>query len=222
MEPLQDHNHESDQETSREMMLKLFPDGVIPRLKFKEAVGLCFDRYATFKGRSRRSEFWWFYLAYLLAVLVPCLPVFVLSTLEEHAIINTDTGYWVIPALLAAVLALAGMIALIVFLVPAFAVQTRRLHDIGRSGWWVVWSTVASCILEVLPFFIFGTQALHIGSLEQYSLAFKVSLFAGVSLLTASVIENLLWLTILVFSMFDSLKDSNKYGRSPKYLRRIE
>ena len=33
-----------------------------PTLNFFEAIKVCFSKYATFSGRARRSEFWWFYL----------------------------------------------------------------------------------------------------------------------------------------------------------------
>ncbi|MBR6339050.1 MAG: DUF805 domain-containing protein [Alloprevotella sp.] len=36
---------------------------VAPMMSFGDAVKTCFKKYASFKGRARRSEFWWFYLA---------------------------------------------------------------------------------------------------------------------------------------------------------------
>ena len=35
---------------------------VKPQMGFVEAIKTCFQKYANFKGRARRSEFWWFYL----------------------------------------------------------------------------------------------------------------------------------------------------------------
>lgn len=34
-----------------------------PMMSFIDAVKTCFSKYVNFKGRARRSEFWWFYLA---------------------------------------------------------------------------------------------------------------------------------------------------------------
>ncbi|HCC50725.1 MAG TPA: DUF805 domain-containing protein [Porphyromonadaceae bacterium] len=72
-------------------------------------------KFATFGGRSRRKEFWFFLL------------------------INGAIGYLL--GLITGSLGMAGMIIQAVFglaiLVPAIAVSIRRLHDIGKSGWWV-------------------------------------------------------------------------------------
>jgi uncharacterized membrane protein YhaH (DUF805 family) len=76
-------------------------------MDFVTAVKTCFSKYADFKGRALRSEFWWFQL---FVVIV-------------QAVLNA-----VLPPL-------AGVFGLIVLL-PGLAVGARRLHDIGRSGWW--------------------------------------------------------------------------------------
>lgn len=77
-------------------------------------------KYAVFRGRASRSEFWSFYAVYLIAtVAVIMLDQSYFGTLRD------ESG--VITMLFAAVHALPGM-----------AVQVRRLHDINRSGWWIL------------------------------------------------------------------------------------
>lgn len=70
----------------------------------------CFtEDFANFKSRARREEFWFFYLA--------------------SVIISTIAGLiatW-----------LSSLVGL-VFLVPSLAVGARRLHDTGRSGWFML------------------------------------------------------------------------------------
>lgn len=80
---------------------------------------LALRKYATFEGRSRRSEYWYYVLFYLLIV-------FVLSMLD--ALFDTDSEVQGIGLL-------SGVFSL-VMLVPTLAVTCRRLHDTGRSGWW--------------------------------------------------------------------------------------
>lgn len=84
---------------------------------FAESIRTCLRKYATFSGRARRSEFWWFHLFYVLCLVV--MTVLVIAT-------NS-----VIPLIL-----FLGLV------LPSLAVQSRRLHDSGRSGWWVLISLI--------------------------------------------------------------------------------
>ena len=86
-----------------------------------EAVASFFARYADFRGRSRRSEYWWVQLALGLAYLAAALVVSVLGAVSD----TLGTAASVLLALLALAVA-----------VPAYALLWRRLHDTGRSGWW--------------------------------------------------------------------------------------
>ena len=78
-------------------------------VSFIEATKLFFTRYADFKGRSRRSEYWWASLATFIVTSV------------LTAIIPDLVGIWNL-----------------VILVPSFAIGVRRMHDIGKSGWWIL------------------------------------------------------------------------------------
>jgi len=71
-------------------------------------------QYAGFSGRARRSEYWWFALASFLASVVA-------------SIIDTAIGVSILEWILTLAL-----------LVPSLAVAVRRLHDTGRSGWWLL------------------------------------------------------------------------------------
>ena len=78
-------------------------------------------RYAEFSGRSRRKEYWSFFLLMLAANIVVSIVGGILGD--------------VISGLLSIVLFLA-------FFIPGIAVGIRRLHDTGRSGWWLLISLV--------------------------------------------------------------------------------
>jgi uncharacterized membrane protein YhaH (DUF805 family) len=84
-------------------------------------------KYATFEGRARRSEYWYFMLFYFLAVVV-------LSFIDVFTgMYNEEYGFGLLSALF--------MVATIL---PSLAVTVRRLHDTDRSGWWV--------LLNLIPF----------------------------------------------------------------------
>ena len=76
-------------------------------MDFVQAIKSCLGQYATFSGRATRSEFWWFFLFQVLVMVAA-------SMLGD--VING--------------------IASLGLLLPALAVGARRLHDIGRTGWW--------------------------------------------------------------------------------------
>jgi len=76
-------------------------------MDFVQAIKSCLGQYATFSGRASRSEFWWFFLFQVLVMVAA-------SMLGD--VING--------------------IASLALLLPALAVGARRLHDIGRTGWW--------------------------------------------------------------------------------------
>jgi uncharacterized membrane protein YhaH (DUF805 family) len=82
-------------------------------MNFTEA-GLSFlYKYAEFTGRSSRSEYWY-------AILFCALVGFGTGFFEALLGLSTSMSF----------------IFQLVFLVPSFAIVTRRLHDIGKSGWW--------------------------------------------------------------------------------------
>lgn len=67
MEPIQKQNFEQTQQS--------MSGTVVPRLTFGQAIKEAFSKYATLKGRSRRSEYWWFSLFLTLVLLVFFLPI---------------------------------------------------------------------------------------------------------------------------------------------------
>ena len=80
-------------------------------MSFMDSVKNVFHNYATFSGRARRSEFWYFYLFNFIVTAV-------LGILSQAV---------------SALTFLTGLYSLAVF-VPSLALAWRRLHDIGKSG----------------------------------------------------------------------------------------
>lgn len=81
-------------------------------------------RYADFKGRSRRKEYWSFMLFQIAVYALAVTPEFVGAP-------NTGED----PKLATQIL--LGL-AMAFFAIPTLAVQVRRMHDRGRSGWWLL------------------------------------------------------------------------------------
>lgn len=100
-----------------------------------QAVRRCFERYVTVSGRARRAEFWWF-------TLFNVVVGFVLGVLD--GLIFGYRGPVAQP--------LSTLYSLAVLL-PSLAVAVRRLHDTGRSGWWLLLFLVPLIGALVLLFF---------------------------------------------------------------------
>lgn len=83
-------------------------------------------KYATFKGRASRKEFWTFYLVNTAIVLF-------FGSIHSHGLIRLMSGSFELSGL-STVLFLFVWAALM----PTLAVIVRRLHDLGRTGWWVL------------------------------------------------------------------------------------
>lgn len=86
---------------------------------FAEAVKQALSKYATFSGRARRSEYWWFYLFFIVALVAAAVVDGLLGT---YPLLYT--------------------IVAVALLIPALAVTVRRLHDISKSGWYLLISLI--------------------------------------------------------------------------------
>ena len=82
-------------------------------------------KYAVFSGRARRNAYWMFVFFHIIFTIVAVILDNVLGT----AIENLGYGLFYI---------IYGLAVLI----PALAVTVRRLHDIGKSGWWIFISLI--------------------------------------------------------------------------------
>lgn len=88
-------------------------------LSFGEAVKTCYSKYATFSGRARRSEYWWFCLYSFIVGIAAIIIDMMMGTYSKEFSLGI----------------LSGLFCLVNFL-PGLSLAVRRLHDINRSGWW--------------------------------------------------------------------------------------
>lgn len=110
-------------------------------MTFGKALATCLAKYADFKGRASRPEYWWFYLFTVL--------------LSWGAMLVDHTQV------------LSMLVSLALFL-PSFAAGARRLHDTNRSGWWQL---IALTIIGIVPLVIWlaskgGNQENQYGSIQ--------------------------------------------------------
>lgn len=92
-------------------------------------------KYVDFTGRARRKEYWMFFLINFVIALA-------------LAVVDAVLGFGL----------LGGLYALAVLL-PSLAVTVRRLHDTGRSGWWILIGLVPIIgIIVILVFMVLEGQ----------------------------------------------------------------
>ena len=98
-------------------------------MSFGEAIRRVFSHYADFNGRSRRSEYWYFTLMNIcLSLVVAVLRRSLGPNSSLYTLISGVYGVYTLGVL-----------------IPGLAVGCRRLHDIGKSGWFL--------LLNLIPFF---------------------------------------------------------------------
>lgn len=179
-----------------------------PMMTIQESVKTCVRKYADFSGRATRAEYWWW-------VLATTLVSFALGVLEGSLAI-------VISALAFSPLATIFSLAI---LLPNLAVTARRLHDIGKSGWWqLAWWVIAG-----LGWIIF-TIALIISLISIFSGAnfdkgmegfFKSAGFgdflpAIIGFVIALVVTLAVFIWVLVWLIRQGETGPNRFGPDPR------
>lgn len=92
----------------------------------------CMRKYVDFSGRARRKEYWYFYLFQILINLGLLIIAAILGFSEEG--ING-----------------LSILVSLVFLLPNLSACARRLHDVNRSGWWML---ISVTVIGLIPLFI--------------------------------------------------------------------
>ena len=166
----------------------------VKQITMLDAVKLFFKNYFNFYGRASRSEFWWFVLAYfilvILAVSLDAITVWYLTSLSAYDGTDPYSPYETYYTPMIGAASLIGMTSL----------TSRRLQDMGRTGWWQ-----AGLYLGQIPFFLF--------------LALTFTSFFNPGVIVVAVIFGLAYIgysiLILVWLCLPPKQDQNKWGRNP-------
>jgi uncharacterized membrane protein YhaH (DUF805 family) len=110
-------------------------------MSFQDAVRTCLQKYVTFSGRARRSEFWYFVLFNVIVGIVAGIIDAIIGTRSSNG-----TG-------------LIQNLASLALLLPNLAVGARRLHDTDRSGWWLLIGLIP--IVGAIVLIVFFVQDSH-------------------------------------------------------------
>ncbi|MBQ9371804.1 MAG: DUF805 domain-containing protein [Thermoguttaceae bacterium] len=152
---------------------------------FGEAISICFRKYAVFKGRASREEYWyWFLFRFLTGLCLGCIPF-------------------------------VGTVAWFVLWLPTVSVFVRRMHDINRSGWWWFLLNLPLAALQILnvSYLVMGENlSEEIAQLEptdeNFLTILTVVCCAGAYILLAGVVT-------LIMLCLRGTRGDNKYGAEP-------
>lgn len=97
-------------------------------------------RYLDFMGRSRRAEFWQFYLLILLLTALCVVGGVIIERTTTFP--GNEIGFHMVGLLDVAIT------------VPVFAVMVRRLHDVGKSGWWLLAAFIPFGVVALIMFWV--------------------------------------------------------------------
>ena len=169
----------------------------LPSLGFGEAIKLASSRLLDFNGRSRRSEFWWWMLVVMIV----------------NWIVNLFSGNLLVGTILSTIVMFFGL-----------STTARRLHDTGKSAWWVYISYVLGIVLN---FMVATSSAMNEltkkamrGSLNEKAIE-KFLTNNGDEFLAINglaFLMGILALIVVIMCCMDSKPIPNKYGESPKYV----
>jgi len=173
-------------------------------------------KYVDFQGRARRSEFW-------LWVLFRIAVGAVLGTVSISVLVNGMNFQNPDPAQFMSryfsVMPIMQLVNL-ALLLPTIAVAVRRLHDINRTGWWVIMPFVVAFVGMILFLIFAGTQlfsAISTGGnmTDEQGLKFAFGMFGSLFLfifLPILIAE----IVMLVFYVTDGTPTTNRFGADPK------
>ena len=168
--------------------------------------------YANFSGRAPRAEFWWFFL--FAMILYVGFWIFALALVGGAMMSQAEPTSYSEGGSAMAMFGALGAVGLVmvlfwlVLLIPTIAVQARRLHDTGRSGWWLGAYYLLYLVYLALTFGAMPS-AVQPGTPQGGSMGMMVAvLIVGLGFLVYSIV-------LLVFYCLPGTSGPNRYGPDP-------
>lgn len=162
-----------------------------PQPSFPEAVRKGCKRLFDFHGRTRRSDFWWFMLAFMVCILIL-------------------TNIWE-----AFLPPLAAVICNLAVLSLALAITVRRLQDRGASKWWVFANYVSRAVYALnISGTSIGEELMSVNASPEA----RMSMLTDPTFIIPLIVIMVTDLVMFVLCLLDGKPQPNKYGPSPKYI----
>lgn len=179
-------------------------------------------RYANFRGRSRRKEYWMFALFNVLlglgfGVVQAVIGYSIASVLTQSAMGAQDinSGAATVGPAALGVVGIVQVLISLALIIPGLAVSVRRLHDIDRTGWWLAAPIALYAVIIGAVVYGIGSMLGASANLDPTSgagphvAALAIAGIAGIALLVLGI-------TLFVFACLAGTRGPNRYGPDPK------
>lgn len=179
------------------------------KIGFLQALKLFWTNYVNFKGRSRRSEYWYMTLWHLI-FMIPALIILIIGLIMLVSGVSSYSGE---VTMIGGILIVISCIYIVIYglatLIPGWALLVRRFHDTGRK---MVIPVIYFAVLIVTNIIITSINAMD----PEYATISSI-----ITLLLIYIIYMVLGIYCLVICCLDSERRTNKYGTSHKYGKHI-
>jgi len=179
-------------------------------------------KYVDFQGRARRSEFWlWVLFRFLVSAVAGTVAMsFMFTALSGVNWQANDPQAFMGPYM--RIMPWINIINLVdlALLLPTLAVAVRRLHDINRTGWWLIMPVIVSVVGVIIALIIIFSQVFaaagsgsNMTEAQTFAMLGKVfgslALFVLLPILVSQIV-------MLVFYVTDGTPTANRFGADPK------
>jgi uncharacterized membrane protein YhaH (DUF805 family) len=137
---------------------KIYANENLISINFVDSIKICFKKYFVVEGRASRSEYWyWFLFVFIIGLFVDYLD----ATIAGVPWFEYEELYGPL-----------GIILTVITLLPGVAVGVRRLHDVNKSGWWLL---ISFTVIGLIPLLIWTISKGSSGKNQfgEYPLKFK-------------------------------------------------
>jgi len=132
-----EHEIENEKIALEEKNDKIYSNENLISINFLDSIKICFKKYLVIEGRASRSEYWyWFLFVFIIGLLVDYLD----ATIAGVPWLEYEKLYGPL-----------GIILTIITFLPGLAVGVRRLHDVNKSGWWLL---ISFTVIGLVPLLI--------------------------------------------------------------------
>lgn len=206
-------------------------------MSFGEAIKSVFSKYANFKGRASRSEFWYFVLFSFIITTIIYIIALILGRPSLLFSSNAPAGFkltgWAV--FISGRLVPAGfpieslpsikyldLVCFLILFLPGLAVFVRRLHDIGRNGWGVLLLVLLTLLIifgvfmaEIAPTILFYNPNHAILSKYSHFIRHYHGTIQNVTMVL-SLVTIILSLVFFILLVKDGEEKNNQWGPNPK------